>query len=180
MILQVMLTTELSPLLQGTTSAEVQAIAAARSQTAGSTAYMNLETGDCHGDNASLSALIQAGVGRVVFGIRHPLAHCRGVAIQELRQHGVRVDVLGEAPCLEVAGWEDSTLQRCFVANEVCFCGPAPPAPQEALLLSNLNGQCTCTCTVQPLFITLPFLLHSFWISFLDGFEHLRHVHVLS
>lgn len=53
-------------------------------------------------------------------GIRHPLVHCRGVAIQDLRQHGVRVDVLAEAPCFEAAGWEDSTLQKCYVANEVC------------------------------------------------------------
>ncbi len=105
---------------QGTTSAEVQCVTAAQQQTAGSTAYLNLETGDCHGDSASLSALIQAGVSRVVIGIRHPLAHCRGAAIQELRQHGIRVDVLGEAPCFEAAGWEESTLQKCFVANEVC------------------------------------------------------------
>ena len=106
--------------VKGTTSAEIQAVAAAQSHSSGSTAYLNLETGDCHGDSASLSALVQAGVSRVVIGIRHPLAHRRGVAIQELRQHGIRVDVLGEAPCLESAEWEDSTLQRCFVANEVC------------------------------------------------------------
>ena len=104
---------------QGTTSAEVQAVAAAQAHCSGSTAYLNLETGDCHGDSTSLSALIQAGVSRVVIGIRHPLAHCRGAAIQELRQHGVQVDVLGEAPCFESTGWEDSTLQKCFVANEV-------------------------------------------------------------
>lgn len=53
--------------------------------------------------------------------MRHPLAHCRGAAIQELRQHGIRVDVLGEAPCLEAVGLEESALQKCFVANEVCL-----------------------------------------------------------
>ena len=105
--------------MQGTTPAEVQAVAAAQSGAAGSTAYLNLETGDCHGDNASLSALIKAGVSRVVFGIRHPLPHCRGLAVQELQQHGVRVDVLGETVCFETAGWEDSTLQKCLQANEV-------------------------------------------------------------
>ena len=55
----------------------------------------------------------------MVIGIRHPLAHCRGAAIDELRQHGIKVDVLGEAPCLEPVGWEESVLQKCFVANEV-------------------------------------------------------------
>lgn len=115
-------------LAQGTTSAEIQAVAKARADfptISGCTAYLNLETGDCHGDSASLSALIQAEVSRVVVGIRHPLAHCRGAAIQELRQHGIRVDVLGEAPCLEAVGWEESVLQKCFIANEVCrmLCG---------------------------------------------------------
>ncbi|DBA99900.1 hypothetical protein WJX77_000507 [Trebouxia sp. C0004] len=114
---------------QGTTSAEVQAVAAAQAHCSGSTAYLNLETGDCHGDSTSLSALIQAGVSRVVIGIRHPLAHCRGAAIQELRQHGVRVDVLGEAPCFESTGWEDSTLQKCFVANEALLHRAATQRP---------------------------------------------------
>ena len=63
--------------------------------------------------------MIQAGINRVVFGIRHPLAHCRGHAIQELQQHGIRVDVLGETPCFEASGGEESTLQKCFAANEV-------------------------------------------------------------
>ena len=108
------------PLVQGTTSAEVQAVAIAQSQAVGSTVYLNLETGDCHGDSTSLSALIQAGVSRVVVGMRHPLANCRGTAIQELRQHGVAVDVLGETACLENVGQEESTMQKCFVANEVC------------------------------------------------------------
>ncbi|KAL3138303.1 hypothetical protein ABBQ32_006115 [Trebouxia sp. C0010 RCD-2024] len=106
---------------QGTTSAEIQAVSKARQEyptIQGCTAYLNLETGDCHGDNASLSALVQAEVSRVVIGMRHPLAHCRGAAIQELRQHGIRVDVLGEAPCLEAVGLEESALQKCFVANE--------------------------------------------------------------
>ena len=105
---------------QGTTSAEVQAVASAKSQAAGSTVYLNLETGDCHGDSTSLSALVQAGVSRVVIGMRHPLAHCRGAAIQQLRQHNIRVDVLGETACLEAVHWEESTLQKCFIANEVC------------------------------------------------------------
>lgn len=38
----------------------------------------------------------QAGISRVVVGIRHPLQHLRGKAIQALRSKGVQVDVLGE------------------------------------------------------------------------------------
>ena len=105
--------------LQGTPSAEVQAIAAASGHARGSTAYLNMETGDCHGDSAGLSALIGAGVSRVVVGIRHPLTHSRGLAIKELRQHGVQVDVLGEAACFEAAEWEDSTIHKCLAVNEV-------------------------------------------------------------
>ena len=30
----------------------------------GGTAYVNLETGDCHGDDASVAALVQSGVAR--------------------------------------------------------------------------------------------------------------------
>lgn len=108
-------------MLQGTPSAEVQAIAAARSHARGCTAYLNMETGDCHGDSASLSALIGAGVSRVVVGMRHPLAHNRGHAIKELQQHGIKVDVLGEAACFEDAAWEDSTVNKCLAVNEVCF-----------------------------------------------------------
>lgn len=79
-----------------------------------------METGDSHGDSASLSALIGAGVSRVVIGMRHPLAHSRGLAIKELRQHGVQVDVLGESACFEDAAWEDSTIHKCLAVNEVC------------------------------------------------------------
>ena len=50
--------------LQGTTSAEVQAVQQAGPALRGGTAYLNLETGDCHGDDASVAALIQGGVGR--------------------------------------------------------------------------------------------------------------------
>ena len=44
---------------QGTDSAEVQACHAARDGARGATAYLNLEPGDCHGDDASISALKQ-------------------------------------------------------------------------------------------------------------------------
>ena len=49
---------------QGTESAEVQAVRQAGPAARGSTAYLNLETGDCHGDATSVGALVQSGVGR--------------------------------------------------------------------------------------------------------------------
>lgn len=81
---------------QGTTSAEVQACQAAGELARGSTAYLNLEPGDCHGDDSAILALQQAGVSRVVVGLRHPLQHFRGTAIKELRSGNIAVDVLGE------------------------------------------------------------------------------------
>ena len=66
--------------LQGSESAEVQAVKIAGPGAQGSTAYLNLETGDCHGDDVSLRALVQSGASRVVFGLNNPLRHCRGLA----------------------------------------------------------------------------------------------------
>ncbi|KAF3547050.1 hypothetical protein DY000_02008457 [Brassica cretica] len=80
----------------GTKPAEALAVEAAGEFCRGSTAYLNMEPGDCHGDHTAVSALVQAGVGRVVVGIRHPLQHLRGSAIREMRSHGIEVNVLGE------------------------------------------------------------------------------------
>jgi pyrimidine deaminase RibD-like protein len=62
---------------QGTTPSEVLAVQQAREAARGATAYLNLETGDCHGDESAVAALVGAGVSRVVVGLRHPLAHLR-------------------------------------------------------------------------------------------------------
>lgn len=62
---------------QGTTPSEVLAVQQARESAQGSTAYLNLETGDCHGDESAVAALVAAGVSRVVVGLRHPLRHLR-------------------------------------------------------------------------------------------------------
>jgi diaminohydroxyphosphoribosylaminopyrimidine deaminase/5-amino-6-(5-phosphoribosylamino)uracil reductase len=62
---------------QGTTPSEVLAVQQARDAARGATAYLNLETGDCHGDESAVAALVGAGVPRVVVGLRHPLAHLR-------------------------------------------------------------------------------------------------------
>lgn len=53
---------------QGTTSAEAQAVTAVRADAEGTTAYLNLEPGDVHGDDSAVQALLQAGVARVVIG----------------------------------------------------------------------------------------------------------------
>ncbi|KAM7279590.1 hypothetical protein ACFE04_006724 [Oxalis oulophora] len=81
---------------QGTKPAEIQAVEAAADSCRGATAYLNMEPGDCHGDHTAVSALVQAGITRVVVGIRNPLQHLRGNAIRALRSQGLQVDVLGE------------------------------------------------------------------------------------
>ncbi|MEW5297739.1 MAG: hypothetical protein WDW36_000924 [Sanguina aurantia] len=103
---------------QGTISAEEQAVAVANGSAAGSTAYLNLESGNCHGDASPLSALIEAGVSRVVVGLRHPLQHLRGGAVQLLRSRGVTVDVLGEAQADCDEEDEQVSLAACLAANE--------------------------------------------------------------
>ena len=72
---------------QGSESVEVQAARSAGPAAQGSTAYLNLETGDCHGDDTSLRALIDSGVRRVVVGLQNPLRHSRGVAIKVCIHH---------------------------------------------------------------------------------------------
>lgn len=84
----------------------------------GATAYLNLETGDCHGEAAAVEALVQAGVTRVVVGLRHPLPHLRGGAIAALRGAGVAVSVLGEAPCSASQEQREAALDACLLANE--------------------------------------------------------------
>nr|ATG70684.1 photosensitive 1 [Callitropsis nootkatensis] len=81
---------------QGTRAAEIKAVEQAKELAKGSTAYVNLEPGDCHGDDSSVNALIQAGVSKVVVGLRHPLKHFRGKAIKALRDARIEVNVLGE------------------------------------------------------------------------------------
>jgi diaminohydroxyphosphoribosylaminopyrimidine deaminase/5-amino-6-(5-phosphoribosylamino)uracil reductase len=57
--------------------AEVLAAQEAKAAAQGATAYINLESGDCHGDEHAVAALVAAGVQRVVVGLRHPLPHLR-------------------------------------------------------------------------------------------------------
>lgn len=103
---------------QGSESAELQAVRIAGAAAEGGTAYLNLETGDCHGDDVSLRALIQSGISRVVVGIKNPLRHCRGLAIKELRQAGVCVDILKESVSLTNPDLVEETWQACLAVNE--------------------------------------------------------------
>lgn len=66
----------------------------AQGAAAGATAYLNLETGDCHGEDAAIRALTEAKVARVVVGMKHPLAHLRGTGIAALRSRGIAVGEL--------------------------------------------------------------------------------------
>lgn len=103
---------------EGTPSAEALAVHAVKDGARGATAYLNLEAGDCHGDDASVKALIQGGVERVVIGIRHPLSHMRSCAIGHLRAANIQVDVLGEAHCHSSDTDQRTTLEHCLQANE--------------------------------------------------------------
>jgi diaminohydroxyphosphoribosylaminopyrimidine deaminase / 5-amino-6-(5-phosphoribosylamino)uracil reductase len=85
----------------------------------GATAYLNLESGDCHGDCQAVGHLIRGGVARVVIGLRHPLRHLRGAAARELQSHGVLVDVVGETLSAADAAAERAALDSCLLVNEV-------------------------------------------------------------
>eukprot|EP00271_Cylindrocystis_brebissonii_P006440 TRINITY_DN19236_c0_g1_i1.p1 TRINITY_DN19236_c0_g1~~TRINITY_DN19236_c0_g1_i1.p1 ORF type:complete len:556 (-),score=54.67 TRINITY_DN19236_c0_g1_i1:378-2045(-) len=101
---------------QGAKSAEVEAVEQARDAARGATAYLNLESGDCHGDHQAVDALIQGGVSRVVIGMRHPLPHLHGAAITRLRRAGIRVEVLGEGRLHGEVFKE--IIEKCRAVNE--------------------------------------------------------------
>lgn len=105
--------------LQGSISAEEQATTQAGPSARGATAYVNLETGDCHGEDAAVRSLLEAGVSRVVVGLRHPLQHRRGEGISALRRAGVTVEVLGEETLLAGDEAQANAIQACLQVNEV-------------------------------------------------------------
>ena len=104
---------------QGTESAESQAARAAGGGVRGGTAFLNLEPGDCHGDEAAVRALLAAGVSRVVLGLQHPLKHLRGQAARALQDSGVPVLLLGQGPAAAEAAAQHAALQACLQVNEV-------------------------------------------------------------
>ena len=105
---------------QGGTAAEVQAATAAAGRARGGTAFLNLEPmhGELAGDDSAVEALVGAGVGRVVVGLRHPLSHLRGKAIRALREAGVAVDVMCDLV-------EDAELRGPTVAAAASACARA-------------------------------------------------------
>lgn len=93
---------------QGTTPAEVVAARQAGEAARGATAYLNLETGDCHGDDSAVAALIQSGVERVVVGLRHPLSHLRYVAA---------------GACVRLNSSVSISIPMFFSVSIACLCG---------------------------------------------------------
>ncbi|KAI3694255.1 hypothetical protein L1987_77218 [Smallanthus sonchifolius] len=128
---------------QGTKPAEVQAVEAAGEYCRGATAYVNMEPGDCHGDYTAVSSFIKAGITRVVIGIRHPLQHLRGKAIQTLRSEGLQVDVLGED--IRSISIEDA-LKSCLVVNAPLLYRSACRVPFSVLKYAmTLDGKIAAT-----------------------------------
>ncbi|KAA8536651.1 hypothetical protein F0562_029129 [Nyssa sinensis] len=115
---------------QGTEPAEVQAVEAAGNWGKGATAYLNMEPGDCHGDRTAVSALIKAGITRVVVGIRHPLQHLRGHAVRALRSEGLQVDVLGEDLQSKII---EEALKSCLLVNAPLLYRAASRVPFSVL-----------------------------------------------
>ncbi|CAH1433207.1 unnamed protein product [Lactuca virosa] len=137
---------------QGTKPAEVQAVEAAGEYCRGATAYVNMEPGDYNNDNTSLSAFIKAGITRVVIGIRHPLQHLRGNAIQTLRSEGLQVDVLGED--IRGVSMEQDALKSCLVVNAPLLYRSAFQVPFSVLKYAmTLDGKIATSSG------------HSLWIS---------------
>ncbi|GMP21873.1 hypothetical protein CsSME_00000119 [Camellia sinensis var. sinensis] len=136
---------------QGTKPAEVLAVVAAAEQCKGATAYLNMEPGDCYGDRAAVSALVQAGITRVVVGIRHPLQHLRGNAIRALRSEELQVDVLGED--LQSKTIEEA-LKSCLLVNAPLLYRAASRVPFAVLKYAmTLDGKIAASSG------------HAWWIS---------------
>ena len=61
----------------------------------------------------------RSGVARVVMGLRHPLAHLRGVGEAAMLRAGIAVEVLGEAPAAAPPERCADALSACLRVNEV-------------------------------------------------------------
>lgn len=128
------LLTHASQRAHGSMACEVAAVGrCAPGAARGGTAYLNLETGDCHGEPAAVRALIASGVERVVIGIRHPLLHWRGRSVRALREAGVAVHVLGESPCAAPADLERRVYGACLAANDALLVRAHAGRPMSVL-----------------------------------------------
>ncbi len=105
-------------LAQGTQAPEIAATLAAQGRAQGGTAFLNLETGDCHGDTSAIQALVASGVTRVVIGLRHPVLALRGIAIDALHAVGISVSILGESPCSASPESLEATDTAVLAVNE--------------------------------------------------------------
>lgn len=63
--------------------------------------------------------LAWSGVARAVVGLRHPLAHLRGVGEAAMLRAGIAVEVLGEAPAAAPPEQCADALSACLRVNEV-------------------------------------------------------------
>lgn len=107
---------------QGTPSVEEQVLRDAGPAAEGGTLYLNLETGDCHGDTTGLEWIVRSGVSRVVMGSRHPLQHIRGTALSFLRSTSVDVQLLeAHEDAMQQGTDAHGALRACLEANEVLF-----------------------------------------------------------
>lgn len=135
---------------QGAQSPEVTAALEAQGRAHGGTAYINLECGDCHGDDAAVRALISSGIQRCVVGLRHPLLHSRGVAIEALQSASIKVDV--------VETIVDERLDILYTANEALLHRAALGKPMGVLKYAmTLDGKIAASTG------------HSAWVSSKDS-----------
>ncbi|XP_024626911.1 riboflavin biosynthesis protein PYRR, chloroplastic isoform X2 [Medicago truncatula] len=136
---------------QGTSPAEVQAVTSAGERCRGATAYLNMEPGDCDGDNTAVSALLQGGVKRVVIGMRHPLQHFRGNAVRALRSQGLQVDLLGEDLTSKII---EDAQKECLLVNAPLICRASSRVPFSVLKYAmTLDGKIAASTG------------HAWWIS---------------
>ena len=130
-------------MIQGAMSSEVQAVSAVREAARGGVAYLNLESGDCHGDGAAVNALVGARVSRVVVGLENPLPHARGVAVRALRNAGIQVGEKCVCDC-------DCVYVCVCVRVCVCLCAHVPAFQMCSLPACSLCCVQMCSAAVPP------------------------------
>lgn len=147
---------------QGSIPPEVAAVAEAAATgedgVADGTAYLNLETGDCHGNDAAIRSLVNSGIRRVVIGLKHPLASRRNLTIQALTSHGIEVAVLGESRCDAEDGLVETAMNTMAQANEALLHRAALGRPLGVLKYAmTLDGKIAASSG------------HSAWVSSKDS-----------
>ena len=143
---------------QGTEPPEVRAVRCANGAAVGGTAYLNLETGDCHGDASGVRALLSAGVARVVIGLRHPNAALRGNTINALHAAGIPVLILSESPSTASLDAVNAADLAVLAANDALLHVSALGRPLGVLKYAmTLDGKIAATSG------------HSAWVSGTDS-----------